>query len=319
MSSIDYKVQPAEEHHAEGLADLFYHCYKGKYPLKEFTEPELSRKAIRENKYVWMVAIHEGDVIGSACGIRAEWNKSFEHGRAAVHKDFRKHGVIQKMVDTVVSECFKHYDIGWFAMRDFVGVSFSEKNNHGLIGFTPGQHVVKFREDQLLYGVVQDRFRNMRVASSSVLGEYKDIVSHAESELNLLPVYGEYPSEVFVGDTSGLMMPSGDANIYYHYESLDDAILVGSVYPDNISSISYLFNVIGSLGAGYVHIDVLADKFSSHDVLLSRGFEMCGFLPGWFLKDKNRYDCIRFALSDDAKSLDGEVSSRVSSLRKIFR
>jgi hypothetical protein len=315
-------VLSADEGHAEALANLYVRGYAGKYPLEEFTDPDRVRKAITERKYVWMVGISDKEVVGSTVGILADWNRSFEPGRAIVYPpQFRKRGIIQRLTFGVVEECFKRYDIGWFAMRDATGVRFAEKNGLGLLGFLPGLHKVEERETHLMYATIEDKFRRTRLAHKATLDRYGQAVINAEVELDLDTSFGEYPPEVIIGDDSGEHAETDGVITTYHFERLDNAVLIGEIKTDGDQInglIKLLSNVPLLRNADYVHVGVLADKFEAHRRLREIGFEMCAFIPGWFFRNGRRYDCIRFVKHSESRSLDKEVASRVDMLREIY-
>jgi hypothetical protein len=326
-SSLDFKVLPAEESHAEELARLYLAGYSGKYSLEEFTNPESIRKAIRERIYCWMVGINEGRVIASSVGVMAHWNNSFEHGRAVVYPvEFRRKNVIQTLISAVVSACLAEgCDIGWLGMREDKGVAFSEKNELGLVGFFPGAHKVKVRENHLLYVVKEGCYRTRRATNAQIMQVYAKAVEYVEDALGLkkfglLSPPVEYPPDVVVGDQKGLRIEEKGFRLSYQTEPKDGAIVIGNIETAS-DQIGVLLDVMlrAPLNEGeYVQVDVLADKFEAHERLKGAGFEMCAFIPAWFLKGGRRYDCVRFAKHSPSVSLDEQIESRVDRLREVY-
>jgi hypothetical protein len=326
-SSLDFKVLPAEESHAEELAKLYIEGYGGKYPLEEFTNPDLVRRAIRERRYCWMVGMHSGRIIASSAGIDAGWNNSFEHGRAIVYPpEFRRNHVIQALISTVVSVCLNQgHDIGWFGMRDGKGIGFSEKNDMGLVGFLPGMHKVKARETHLMYVVREGAYRTKRATNDCVSERYGACVKYVEDVLGLrrfglCPPSEEYPPDVVVGGCDSSVAGYPGFKVWYELEKIDNAVCIGRIETAG-GRLDALVDILGQepfSAADYVQLDVLADKFDAHDLLKSLGFEICAFIPAWFLKGSKRYDCMRFVKHSQSESLGEEVESKVALLRTVY-
>lgn len=327
MSSIDFKITHATEEHAEALAELYLQGYGGKYPLKEFTDPDLIRNAIQQDKYRWIVGMYGTTVIASSVGIKAEWNKSFEHGRAIVYPpEFRRNNIIQNLISKVVSSCLNEgYDLGWFGMRDSKGINFSEKNKMGLVGYFPGIHKVKKRENHLIYLVREGNYRTKRIINQKVTDVYASLVSYVERELSLkdfgLGIQSEdYPQDEIVGDTKGDKLEEHNFTVYYHVEPFDKSVVIGKlkVNKDLIDALENILTHEPFINSEYVQLDVLADKFKIHRELEKIGFKMCAFIPAWFLKNNKRYDCIRFAKHAPSESLDKEVLSRINRIKEVM-
>ena len=185
MSSVEFRIHIAEECHAKDLAALYTEGYGGRYPLKEFTNPELIKRAIQQEKVTWMIAEVDNTIIGSAVGTKADWNRSFEYGRHIIYPpEFRRNYISQVLVNKVISSCLNSgYDLGWFSMRDIIGVKFSEKNGFGLVGLIPGMHKVNMRENHLLYIAREGGYRTMRVKNESIQNVYTNIMNQVETEL----------------------------------------------------------------------------------------------------------------------------------------
>lgn len=327
MSSIDFNIVHADESLAEKIAQLYVEGYGGRYPLEEFTDPELVRKAINDDKYCWVVGLDGDRVIASSVGILSDWNNSFEHGRAIVYPpEFRRKNIIQTLISKVISSCLHEgYDIGWLSMRDSKGIRFSEKNSMGLVGFLPGNHKVKKRENQLLYLVLEGNYRTKRVINEKIKKKYGKIIDFVEDQLSLNNfglgnVYDEYPSEVIAGGIESNILKGMKFEAYYDFEPNDNAVYLGKIFTgvEVMDTVKSLMTYEIFRNADYIQIDVLADKFSAHEDLKQMGFEMCAFLPAWFLKGKQRYDCIRFAKHSSSESIDEEILYRINELKELM-
>jgi len=296
------QIRKAQQSDAEKIARLYIRVYNGNYSLKEYTAPDSIKKIIIDRKYIWYIAHHEKDVIGSAVGVIEKWNKSFEIGRTVVDNNFSNKGIGTALCENITKHAFKNgLNIQWGTLRDIAIYNIAKKLDMTVVGYLPGLHKPKKRETHLMTLRISQNAKNKRISVGNPIYTLPYVKKIIEN-FGLEDVKGEYPQETIVGPES-----NRTATFKTQYHQGDNSTIITSADKFFASS-------------DYLQVTLLADKTDAIRFFEKLGFEMCAFLPAWFEKDRKRYDCVLMANPiQEPSAHDKTLEEMVKEIKSGFR
>ena len=275
---IVYRVPNIED--AEAVSDLYKTVYSGKYPYKEFNYPDSLKPLFAREDFVWCLAFDDEKLVGSGVATAQAWNMSAEIGKVVVDRDYRGNGIAQNLCCMVQSEIEqKGYELTWASVRNTHGFKIA-LNNLGMnvVGYLPGSHRVKEREVHFFTQRLSDSAKAARVRASDVTLYSPKLFRTIDLECsNKNTISGKYPDDVIVA------YQTPNFELHGNYHGGDSNLTITSL--DG-----------GTKFPQYIETTVLIDKLENIENLKSSGFQITSFLPGWFLCDGKRYDCMRLSL-----------------------
>ncbi|MFH1683091.1 MAG: GNAT family N-acetyltransferase [Candidatus Woesearchaeota archaeon] len=276
------------------MKELFEEVFEGKYPLKEFFNPNNLEKVIKDKNHVGYLAFDKQELVGCAIATLSYWNNSFEIGKTAVLKEYREEGIAKKLCFLATEECFKlGLDVGIGRIRNDSIYKISEELKMIVTGFLPALFKISEVETYLLSYRLCEKAKKKRVVNTNNPLYNAPVIKEITKQLNLEDQYGELPKEVIVGSLGQNIKIKMDVLISNH-----------SVYIQNLDNLNFI-------NKHYLQADLLIDKLAEMEILKRFGFEICAFLPAWFEKKNKRYDCVRMVNSKTKPKMEGEVSNRI--------
>ncbi len=270
----------AKPEYAHGIADLYKRVYNNKYSLLEFTIPETVKELVKEPKFIWYVAVSNGEIVGSAAAEIDFWNNTAEPGKTVVDKRYNGRGIATDLLAKVKEGTIeKGVDILWSTARNMPIYKICQKTlEMKPVGYFPGAHLVEERETHLITMNVLPSGRAARIISPEERSYHLPGVRKICRELNLAGTMGKYPSDIFVAPPL-----DKETIIKGKYNKRERAFIVTGMEGEEAESVEYMQTTL------------LADKINHIRLLQSIGFSITGFLPAWFLNEGKRYDCVMMA------------------------
>lgn len=285
----------ASPEHAAQIVGLYDTVFRGKYPLKGFLNEQSVAEMIREGNQLWYLALNKERIIGSAVGIIHDWNNSFEIGRTAVMPDYANCKIAKTLCKTITDKGFQSgLEICIGRPRNDAIYKVSQNDGLKIVGFLPGCYEVEYKETYLLGYRLSGIAKEKRIAHQGNQLYCVPPISNLIEILGLENVEGGYPTEVIVGPQSGQKR-----TIEFKSHTVGHSI-----------TILKMANIERFI-KDYIQLDVLIDKTEMIDFLKRFGFKMCAFLPAWFEKDEERYDCIRMVNSTIPPIMDGPIVNKI--------
>lgn len=273
---VPIEVLPAAPKHAAGLVELFAAIYRGHYPLSEVGDPGALEAAFGAPEQIWRVAVSARRVVGVARGIANSADNSAELGLTAVLPEFRRHGVARVLCAEVVDSLkARNVDVVWGSLRSEAIRRVATSVGFCVVGYEPGFRKVADREVSLLGMMLRGAGIHQRVRARHC-GVYRlPGVANVLKAMNLPESQTcVYPPAVVVGKGAHATAIAR-GRVSGTETSLEFSSIVGDALPD------------------CMQVTLLADKLQEFAKWQRLGFSLTAFLPGWFLRDGCRYDCIR--------------------------
>ncbi len=264
------RARPGDE---KGLKELYDDAYGGGYSLTGFTTHESVRALIEQGSYIWYVALSDGNIVGSTVAVPDDWNRSFEMGRSAVKREYRRLEVAKKTAELARDEAIeRRYDIGWGSLRNTAMLRVSVNDKMTVVGHTSEHSPSGERETHLICErMTEDAKRRRVVPANSYLYDWF-VVERIQDQMELENREGEYPPIDVVGKGANSEI---SVALRMHLE-------------DNSGTVT---GIEGSLPE-HMKVVLLADRTEDMELLRGYGFRITAFMPGWYLLGRNRYDCV---------------------------
>lgn len=322
-------IRPAVPEDAQGVADLYHDVYNGAYPVAESTDPALIREALIAGRQVWLIALHEGTVVGSIQARPDPIGDAYEICGWAVRNPGR--GLGASLLDVAVQAAMERPDCelayGYFR---------SELSRHVArhlfrwVGTDGGMHPVGAEREEHLIGV---RFNPARpvfriIPAASVLQPGSEVArSVATTRSWTRP--GPYPARIAGGRPGELTHESAAGRVTYSLLEPSRAAIIGAIDADSPADARRaLWEAIDNAPARVEHVtvQVLADKIRVMEQLgretpgdPARRFATRAYLPGWHKEGDARYDCVTMtALLDPRQPKRLGFADRVDAIYRSF-
>ncbi|MFH1066030.1 MAG: GNAT family N-acetyltransferase, partial [Nanoarchaeota archaeon] len=268
-------IRKAVPEDAGQISMLYTDVWAGKYPISEFADSSSVEKRLAEGKDIWYVACDGGDFVGSGVGVVDKENNSMELGRAVVRKECRERGIAKRIYEQVREDALSGgIDLLWASMRNKATYDISKNDGLTAVGYSE-IYFVNERELQLLGVRLSNSGKEKRIASTTKEIYCLKSVEEIIKKMMLEQKEGEYPPEA----VASLQFIGRDSDICGFYYGENKAWIISSLFGH-------------SPLPEYLQATLLIDKTRHIDFLQKLGFSITAFLPGWFLKDNNRYDCV---------------------------
>src|SRR5262245_15854557 len=184
---------------AEQIADLYHDVYDGAYPIAESTDPALIRRTLVDAGQVWLLAVHDGTVVGSVQARPDTIGEAYEICGWAVRNPGRGLGAVLLDAGVRVATNRAGCELGGGYFR-------GELSRHlalhlfRWVGTDGGMHRVGADREEHLVGV---RFNAERLPirvlpAASVLRAGSE-VAHAVAATRLETRRGPYPARIAAG------------------------------------------------------------------------------------------------------------------------
>jgi len=307
-----FRVNAGEaERHASGLVKLYHDVYEGTYPINEIKFERLVKKMLEEDTHLWWVAVdRDRDRIASACaGMPNHWNKTFESCRAATHPDYsgKSYRLAESLYSLCLREIIRHRNaemvVSYLRTKGMTDIMKFGAHPVAIVGSDLGKHIVRHRREVHLMGLLVNPLRDDIVRVEPPEGSFANydfVRSEILRGMNFPKIVkAAYPSNILVGPEMDDKFTFEGIMLNYGYIELSKSLEIRcmkhetSVMPEKLARA--VAGLIGSFDgkAEYASLYILVDKTSYADVLMSIGFEVAAYLPGWFEMGGMRYDALK--------------------------
>lgn len=247
--------------------------FQGDYPIGEYKSAGSVREMIEDESFIWYVLREDGRIIGSAVGTITKQNKSAEIGRTLISRDAQcTPGYITSLTDKLRQGLIeKDVELMWSAIRQFSLYKLAKRDGWCCAGHTNGEYIVGKREDYIIGIWLSESAKERRVMppKSSIysLKGVKRVMDEAGLEERVM----DYPERKAVSYKKDY-----ESCIKFSYHAHNRSMTMANI--DDLPE--------------HLQVTLLTDKEDCINYFLDDGYKISAFLPGWYLEDEKRYDCI---------------------------
>ncbi len=289
---------------AEAIAALFGHVYRQtSHPFSNL--PSVRENLSKQTDY-WLLAIASGQVVACTAIILHRWNHVYETCSSVTHPDWQTSGIGRQLLIRANEwmlaqpDCDLTYGVPRrLAMHHlFVkrfGFLYVLVGHDGAMDYATGQ--LEYHGLALMH---RPGHQVLRVLPSGLPASFAQVVDeHINVPLAFDGACDKYPDDWVVGpeDAAALTVEHTNRKVRFRLsgDDLGNVMHLDGVVANTSSQeiADYVTKVMQSNGTvRFAHAYVLADKIDFVRQLRLRGFVLSAYLPGWYLKDGHRYDCM---------------------------
>ena len=303
-SNDRYMIRRGMLDDTEAIAALFGHVYQ------QTSHPFSDLRAVQESlvnpTHYWLLAIAAGQIVACTAIMLHHWNHIYETCSSVTHPDWQTSGIGRQLLIRANEwmlaqpDCDLTYGVPRrLAMHHlFVkrfGFPYVLVGHDGAMDYAHGQ--LEYHGLALMH---RPGHNVVRVLPSRLPAPFAQVVDeHINLPLAYDGVPGKYPGDWVVGPEDSTALTVEHTNRKVRFRLSGDGLgnvmyldgVVAGTSPQEIAD--YVTKVMQSNGTvRFVHAYVLADKIAFVRQLRLRGFALSAYLPGWYLKDGHRYDCM---------------------------
>lgn len=237
--SGSFLLRTAEESDMDGLKELYFQVYGGKYTLPEVTSTDKMKWAINDPNYLWLVIEREGRLIGSVLFVTDAVHRLGKSLAGVVLPEFRGINLMKTAIKKGIDYCLYEkniVDVIYGVVRTFVPEGFHrDLKEMGFVdlGIFPNVRKVSQYETHGLKGLFKPEALNVRKTGPNLIPQSGEIYAIVKERLRL-----EEPEIVdYKYQTPGSFVQYG-FNVekspeieWEYYEKRDSKKLLMSFYP----------------------------------------------------------------------------------------
>lgn len=305
------KLILAKPEHAQAISD-FYRATHGKSFLHQemFSAPTVEQLLIDEELAV-VVASHQKQILGCGLGFLRPWNQSLEIGALSVGDIPQRAEVGKALFEAVRRLGLKSYGVVFF--RASTESSFKRGRSIGATcwGYRPAPGSESVEDAELMLGFYNPQGRNRRAEPPSNMITNMSFAARIVRALEDGEQHVPYPKSFPVGCPRGTGAPVISGRIWPTYHSRGNYITIENAAGSApVEIIKEFTAMVRKKGVRDVRLTLPVNQEQAFVDLLDFGFDPIAYLPGWYLRGANRFDCIELVSS--ALRMPAQPSSFIS-------
>lgn len=299
MTPKSLMIRNATPEDSLSIARLFQLAYgQSSHPCKD---AQHVREGIGSGSTAWRVAVDQDRVVACVTLIVNVWNHSLELARAVTLPEYRGGGLgtelMQCSVDEACTSSSCDVIVGFPRSRTMLHIVSGLKPSMLPVGHDGAINVANGTREYHAIAYTRNpgvRFRH-HIPSSPSLADSEFVHNNIFGPLGFSPERAEYPPQWVVGD--GIEHPDlKPFSFGYDPFCPSDAIEITCYNADSRDAGQVARELILMLDSFYharhARLVVPVDKSEFIEKLADAGFEVTAYLPGWYLHQGGRYDCV---------------------------
>ncbi len=287
------KLTLAKEHHSPHIATFFRRTHDETFPHPEmFSEQSISR-LLRENELSVLIASDGSDILGCGIGFPSDWNLSFEIGSLSVESAEGRGQVGRALFEGLRRLGGKRYGLTFFRANSEMGFKRARNVGASCWGYRILPNARSADDAELLMGFFEHHKESARIhPPDNVITRLpfaSRIVDALVGEQNSVP----YPKNYPVGAPRGTGAPMDLGRIWPTFHSESNFVSIeSSTGPQPIDVIRSFVKKVRGKGVMDIRLFLPVNHVQAYVDLLELGFVSTAYLPGWYLKGNQRFDCL---------------------------
>lgn len=290
------KLILADAKHAAHIAKFYRQTHDDDFAHHEMFSESAVARMLRDNELATIIASDGKDIIGCGIAFPADWNQSFEIGSLSVDASDRRVQVGRALFEALRRLGAKRYGVTFFRANSEMAFHRARKVGASCWGYRVLPNARTANDSELLMGFFEHNKAAARIHPPdnliTRLPFSTRIVDALVGEQNTVP----YPKNYPVGSPRGTGAPMGLGRIWptFHAES-NFVTIESSTGPAPTEIIRSFVTKVRKKGVADVRLFLPVNQVQAYVDLLELGFVATAYLPGWYLRANQRFDCLEMA------------------------
>jgi hypothetical protein len=287
------KLVLAKPESASHIAEFYRSIHDDTFPHPDLFDAKAIATKIKDNRLVIVVAATGNQILGCGVGFPHSWNQTFEIGALSVAQVEDRNDIGNGLFEALRRLAVKNHGLSYFLAPD--EPSFRRARQLGAVcwGFRPAAGDHPLSEASLLLGFIGENFDERRVRPpKNALTETvfaKRILSILKARVTDIAPPKNFP----VGSPMGTGVQVISGRIWPTFYRRENFVVVENTagrYP--VEVIGEFKDKLEKKGVTDVRLTIPVNHLEAMGELAAMGFTPVSYLPGWFLRDHHRFDCI---------------------------
>lgn len=287
------KLTLARPEYAEHIAAFYSALHTDDFPHTEMFAAATVAQLLRDEEIAVIIATRGRDILGCALGFPQTWNNSLEIGSLSIEDVPEKGQVSKALFEALRRLGLKSYGLCFLRAR--TQNSFKRARDIGATcwGFRLPPGARSIDEAELLMGFVDEEAAGVRIrppVNTITETPFARVINQATGgQVGDIP----YPKNFPVGAPRGTGTPVISGRIWPTYHSRGNFITIeSSAGPYPVEIILEFVKKVREKGVSDIRLTLPVNQEQAYVDLLEFGFDVTGYLPGWFLRGGSRFDCV---------------------------
>lgn len=311
------KLTLAQPNHAGALARFLQTVHGQGWPHGELRDPGLLRRRLQEREVAVVVALNEDGILGCGLAFPQEHNQAIELGTLSVGPVPERTQVGKTIFEALRRYGLKEYGLAYFRARTEAAFRRGREIGATCWGFWPQPRAQSLADSELIMGFVNTDHQLRRVeppANAIVASPFarRIVESLGGAEEGVL-----YPKNFPVGRPRGTGTPVISGNVWPTFHSRENYLTIeSSAGPYPMEILREFIGKVRKKGVRDVRLVLPVNHDQAFVDLLEFGFTTTAYLPGWFLRGNNRFDCVQLVSGLPRRSGDGFMGRAVQRIQE---
>ncbi|RAL20450.1 hypothetical protein DL240_16735 [Lujinxingia litoralis] len=287
------RLSLARPEQAARLSQFYRSIHGPDFPHQELFKAETLANLLADQEIAIVVATHEQELLGCGLAFVRSWNQSLEISTLSVAAHPRRSDIARALFEALRRLGVKSYGVAFF--RASTESSFRRGRDMGATcwGYRPAPGSASISDAELIMGFINPGGQHRRadpphsaLTATPFASRIIDLLSDAERNV-------PYPKSFPVGCPRGTGAPVISGRIWPTYHSRGNFITIenaAGTFPVEI--IKEFTDKVRKKGVRDVRLTLPVNHDQAYSDLKALGFRPVAYLPGWYLRGPNRFDCI---------------------------
>jgi hypothetical protein len=313
------KLTIAQPAHAQVISGFYRKTHDDSFSHPEMFSAETVGQLLRDQEIAIIIASDDSQLLGCAIGLPQHWNTSLEMGAVSVAEIDGRGQVAKALFDALRHLGTKQYGLTTFRARNEGAFRRARELGAMCWGFWPKPGVRGLEGAEMIMGFFDQQGDIRRAAPPDNIITRLPFAQRVLAEYTIFDDEVQYPKNYPVGAPrgTGAMVVSG--RIWPSYHSRGNFITIESSagpYPTEI--IREFVEKVRTKGVRDVRMALPVNQEQAFVELLALGFQPTSYLPGWYLRGPNRFDCVEL-VSGLVQPREDEADFMIRAIGKIMQ
>ena len=300
------KLTLAQPNHAAALARFLQTVHGAGFPHAELLDPAVLQQRLRERELTMVVAINDDGVLGCGLAFPQEHNQTIELGTLSVGAVPQRTQVGKAIFEALRRYGLKEYGVAYFRARTEAAFRRGRDIGATCWGFWPQPQAQSLEDSELIMGFFNTDHQVRRVEPPTNALVSADFARRIVESLHGAEDGVLYPKTFPVGRPRGTGTPVISGNIWPTFHSRENYLTIeSSAGPYPMEILREFIGKVRTKGVRDIRLVLSVNHDQAFVDLLEFGFVATAYLPGWFLRGNNRFDCVQLVSGLPRRRGDG--------------
>jgi hypothetical protein len=301
------KLTIAQPAHAPVISGFYKKTHDESFSHPEMFSAETVAQLLRDQELALIIASDDSQLLGCAIGLPQHWNTSLEMGAVSVAEVEGRGQIAKALFDALRHLGTKQYGLTTFRARNEAAFRRARELGAMCWGFWPKPGGRSLDGAEMIMGFYDEQGDIRRAEPPDNVITRLPFAQRVLAEYQTVDRNVQFPKNYPVGSPRGTGAVVVSGRIWPSYHSRGNFITIESSagpYPTEI--IREFVEKVRSKGVRDIRMSLPVSQDQAFVELLALGFQPTAYLPGWYLRGPNRFDCVELVAGLSTSSADDQ-------------